>query len=245
MSDRHTEPPQWQPWQMGELPASTGSAKRRRQQSAQKEKNSRDDFQRLQQQLTKKQQAAEKQGYDEGYSKGHKKGHQAGLEQGLSEGQQQLDNAKQQFNEHAKTLLEGLQQALDQLDDDLSDTLVDVTLAAGLQLANASLESSPDQVLNLIKQLLQEQPLFGARPRLQLHPDDAALLDDSLHAALDEHDWKLHTDSAISRGGCRIVGPDGELDATREARWQALVKRVRRLDSRPGGHSKSDLSGQP
>ncbi|WP_275429677.1 FliH/SctL family protein, partial [Serratia marcescens] len=40
--------------------------------------------------------------------------------------------------------------------------------------------------------------------------------------------WTLRADGALSRGGCRVSGPEGELDATRESRWQALLARTRR-----------------
>jgi flagellar assembly protein FliH len=50
---------------------------------------------------------------------------------------------------------------------------------------------------------------------------------------LEAADWRAQPDDTVERGGCRITGPEGELNATREARWQALLARARRFGSAP------------
>ncbi|HET7223002.1 MAG TPA: flagellar assembly protein FliH [Rhodanobacteraceae bacterium] len=177
--------------------------------------------------------AAHQEGYAVGFAEGREKGFQQGLEQGREAGERELAERRRELVAPLAALIEGLREALDQLDTDIGDSLADVALAAGRQLAGDALQAKPEQIRTLIRELLREEPLFSSQPRLRLHPDDLALVDTQLADELGAAGWKTQADPTLERGGCRVTGPEGELNATREVRWQALLARTRRHGSAP------------
>ena len=177
--------------------------------------------------------AAQQEGYAAGFAEGREKGYAEGLQAGREAGERELAERRQQLVEPLAALIDGLREALDQLDTDIGDSLADVALAAGRQLAGDALQAKPEQIRTLIRELLREEPLFSGQPCLRLHPDDLALVDAQLADELGGAGWKTQADASLERGGCRVSGPEGELNATREVRWQALLARARRYGSAP------------
>ncbi len=178
-------------------------------------------------------QAAQQQGYATGLGTGHAEGYAKGLAEGRAAGEAELAARCRQIVEPLAALIEGLHHALDLLDTDIGDTLADVALAAASKLAGDALDAHPEHIRDLIRELLREEPLFSGHPHLRLNPDDAALVDTQLAEELAAAGWKTQPDATITRGGCRVTGPEGELNATREVRWQALLARARRHGSAP------------
>ena len=70
-------------------------------------------------------------------------------------------------------------------------------------------------------------PVAEGDIRLELHPDDAALVRELLH--LDEREapaWRIVEDPTLTRGGCRILNATSRIDATLENRIQQVVAAV-------------------
>lgn len=200
-------------------------------------------FQRQQELATLREQAraaARKEGYAAGLAAGRAEGFRQGQAEGRAAGEAELAARRQQLVEPLVALIDGLRRALDQLDTDIGDTLADVALAAASKLAGDALAAHPERIRDLIRELLREEPLFSGQPCLRLHPEDAALIDAQLAEELAAAGWKTRPDPAITRGGCRVTGPEGELNATREARWQALLARARRHGSAPIREARAD-----
>jgi flagellar assembly protein FliH len=222
----------WQPWRMGEL-AEAAVAK------AAHAKRSAIDERAFQQQSELRalrentRAAAHQEGYTAGFAEGREKGYAEGLQASREAGDRELVERRRELVEPLTALLNGLREALDQLDTDIGDSVADVALAAGLQLAGEALQAKPEQIRTLIRDLLREEPLFSGQPCLRLHPDDLALVDAPLADELGGAGWKVQADASLERGGCRVTGPEGELNATREVRWQALLARARRYGSAP------------
>lgn len=209
----------WHPWRMAELgrPASfaepdPGPSREEAQQQALREKAH---------------QEAYREGHAEGLVQGHAEGYRQGLAQALEEGRKQAEDERQQTARDAARLLENLDQALERIDTDISRTLIDVALAAARHLAHEALDEQPERVCALIQNLLQSEPFLGGQTFLWLHPDDVALVTEQMGDQLKLGGWNIRKDPSLQRGGCRVSGPDGELDATREARWQTLLDRHR------------------
>jgi len=222
----------WQPWRMGELAeivvaeAARGKGDAGDEQASQREAE-------LHALREKTLATAHQEGYTAGFAEGLEKGHAEGLQAGREAGERELAERRRELIEPLVALIEGLREALDQLDTDIGDSLADVALAAGRQLAGEALQAKPEQIRTLIRDLLREEPLFSGQPCLRLHPDDLALVDAQLADELGTAGWKTQADATIERGGCRVTGPEGELNATREVRWQALLARARRYGSAP------------
>jgi len=177
--------------------------------------------------------AAHQEGYTAGFAEGREKGYAEGLRASREAGERELAERRRELVEPLVALVNGLREALEQLDTDIGDSLADVALVAGRQLAGDALQAKPEQIRTLIRELLREEPLFSGQPCLRLHPDDLALVDTQLADELGATGWKVQADATLERGGCRVTGPEGELNATREVRWQALLARARRYGSAP------------
>lgn len=223
----------WQPWRMDELAEPVRAGDDRSGPAGTDPRASaalQSELQALRDQVREQ---AERDGYAAGRAQGHEEGYQQGLDAGRKAGTEELAARRQQLVEPLAALIGGLRTALEQLDTDIGDALADLALAAGRQLAGEALAAKPAHIKTVIRTLLREEPLFSGHPQLRLHPDDLPLVDAQLADELKTAGWKTLADPTLERGGCCVTGADGELNATREARWQALVARARRHGSAP------------
>ena len=157
------------------------------------------------------QQAGRAEGQREGYAQGQAEGYAAGLRQ-AQEQAQALGN-----------LLQSLPTALRAAEREVADDLLALARDIARQMVRQELTTEPRHILTLVRELLRTEPALGGTPRLLMHVDDAALvqqhLADELHAA----GWRIRTDLSIQRGGCRVHAAGGALDATLETRWERVV----------------------
>lgn len=237
MSDRLVEPEHdtgdWRRWRMDEL-GTPGRAHRQedgRLERTRQEAIRQRVFQRNAE-LEALREAARKEAFEAAYQEGFEQGKQAGYDQGLSEGraagEKELQRQTQQALAPLLPLAERFSEALDGLDEDIAESLVDLALTTGRQLAGEALESHPEEVLNIVRELLHVEPALSGRPRLWLHPADLTLVKAHLGAEFEAAGWQLQPDDQISRGGCRASSASGELDATLESRWESIASQVRR-----------------
>lgn len=222
----------WQPWRMGELAeAAVAETAHARRNAVDERAFQQQSELRALRETTRV--AAHQEGYTAGFAEGREKGYAEGLRASREAGERELAERRRELVEPLVALVNGLREALEQLDTDIGDSLADVALVAGRQLAGDALQAKPEQIRTLIRELLREEPLFSGQPRLRLHPDDLALVDTQLADELGATGWTVQADATLERGGCRVTGPEGELNATREVRWQALLARARRYGSAP------------
>ena len=221
----------WQPWQMDPLgsPASPGDDP----QSSHRERVRKQAFQRkLEMQVLREKTLAEAQ------QVGHAQGVEQGYAQGLSEGRQAAAvELQQQVLQTLQPLLElcrNFDEALKAMDTHIARQLVGIALEAARQLAGDALAAQPEQVLVLVKSLLDSDLELTGKPKLWLHPEDLQRVQHSLGEQIEAAGWALHADSAMLPGGCRVVSTGGELDATLPSRLGLLNRSVERtLDEQP------------
>jgi flagellar assembly protein FliH len=175
---------------------------------------------------------ARQEAYDAAYAEGLEQGRQAGYDQGLAEGRAAGKQAMQQQTRETlaplQPLAERFSEALKGLDGEIAERLLDLALATGRQLAGEALQARPEQILEILRELLHAEPALSGRPRLWLNPEDLPLVAAQLGDELDAAGWQLQPDDQITRGGCRATSASGEFDATFEARWAAIAGQVRR-----------------
>lgn len=231
MSDRRDPAPdkQWRTWQMDELADPLDATRQQRETQRQAalrqaafKRNA--ELQALREQA---QSQAREQGYQEGFAEGRQAGYDAGLEEGRRAGEAELQQQLQQTLQPLRGLAEQFSAALAALDDQIAAQLVDLALITARQLAGEALEAHPEQVVDIVREMLHSEPALTGQPRLWLHPADLLLVKAHLGDELEAAGWRLQPDSAITRGGCRVAAASGELDATRERRWEALVAQIR------------------
>lgn len=232
MSADHDEG-QWRRWRMGELSqrkqVAADPQERRRQAEHRRELQRRAEFELERQRVLEQ---ARQEGYEQGLAAGREAGHAEGLALGREAGREELREQTHDALEPMAGLLQTFHDALQDLDDLVADELVELALETGRQLAGEALKARPRQVVQLVHKLLHDEPLLTGQPRLWLHPLDHELVVEELGEEFAAAGWALQPDDQLSRGGCRVTCTSGELDATRESRWQSVISRVRRPRSR-------------
>ncbi len=228
--------PQWQQWHMNQLSTDKGKpagtvkpANTAKVKAVPKPKNA-------------ETQAREK-GFKEGVTQGKKEGLQAGLEEGRSKGfEQGLEEgraaARQENAEEIKRqlkfllpLAENFANAINLTEEDVATDLVELAMSIGNQLALGTLKTNPQVILKLVKDLFNIDLNPTARPQLILNPEDLQLVEEHLGDELANMGWQTKGDESISRGGCLVKSHTGEINATWEARWEALMSRKRQRAS--------------
>ena len=241
MSSAHAS---WRRWRMGELDSARDPGAAR---PATVDAEQRKAFQHqaeLQALRNEAREEARREGHREGFEAGRQEGHAQGLEEGRRAGEHETARQRQEALAPLAALVDEFRSALADLDHAIAEDLVDLALATGRQLAGDALREEPAEILNLVRTLIHEEPALNGKTRLWLHPDDLALVEQELHAEFHAAGWKLHPDDQLSRGGCRVTSPSGELDATLESRWENLAARVRRRPRRPSAGG-DDSGEQP
>lgn len=145
---------------------------------------------------------------DEGYAEG--------LATGRQEGEAACGRMKQ--------LAESFNTTLDNLDFRLADMLLQLALDVARQVVAGELAARPERVLDVVNLALKEMAESSREARLLLHPDDAMLVRPHLDQVLDKTRLRIVEDVRMVRGGCLIETPQGELDATLQARWRQVVQ---------------------
>lgn len=162
------------------------------------------------------QQAGQHEGYQDGYAQGLAEGQAAGLREVQAQAQA------------LAALVQSLPEAMRAAQDEVAEDLMALALDIAHQVVHQTLTNEPQHILTLVHELLRMEPALNGTPRLLMHVDDAALvqqhLADDLHAA----GWRVRTDLSITRGGCRVHAASGALDATLETRWERVAAAFRR-----------------
>ncbi len=159
---------------------------------------------------------------------GQLEGHRAGFEQGKADGYAAGLSLVQAQAQALRNLMLTLPAAMRAAEAEVADDLMALALDIARQLVGQALAAEPQHMLGLVRELLRMEPTLNGTPRLLLHVDDAALVQqhmaDELHAA----GWRIRTDPGIERGGCRVHAAGGALDATLGTRWERIEASFRR-----------------
>ena len=156
----------------------------------------------------------QRQAYDEGFAQGRQEGREAGL--------QELRAQVQRLEGLMATLAEPFE-ALDQL---VEQELIALSVAMARHLVRRELKTDPGQIVATVREAMRVLPAGARQIRLHLHPDDAQLLRNGLSLPDDERVWRIVEDPLLTRGGCRVVTEDSQIDASVETRMNAVIAAV-------------------
>ena len=171
----------------------------------------------------------------EGRREGHVKGHAEGYAQGRTEGLAAGLAAASVHAEQLRALAANLPAALRRADSELADAVLTLALDVARQVVHRTLRAEPQWVLPLVQDLLHAEPALQGEPRLLLHPDDVALVRNSLGNELQAAGWQVRPDETMTRGGCRVQSATGEMDASLETRWKSVTAALHRdVDAQEG-----------
>jgi len=186
--------------------------------------------QHLQDQAERAHQQAMQDGYTVGLETGREAGYEAGHEAARNEGYQAGYQAGYTAGgEHAaaeavklQALLHTFGKELAAADQAVSNDLLLLSLGLARQMTREALRIKPELVLSVVRECLQQEPVFGQPAQLFLHPEDAALVRQYLSEELDG--WTIYGDLQLERGGCRIKIGHSDVDATVPTRWQRIIQ---------------------
>jgi len=153
----------------------------------------------------------QKEAFDEAFQKGHA--------EGLAAGEAAVRERADRFDE----LLRALSEPFDRLDDSVEKQLVELAIAIVKQLFRREIKIDPSHVIGVVREAIQLLPIASRNVQVQLHPDDAALVRETLSPAEGEPAWTIVEDPLVAQGGCRITTENSHIDATTEARLQAVI----------------------
>ncbi|CAM5190486.1 Flagellar assembly protein FliH OS=Castellaniella defragrans OX=75697 GN=HNR28_000402 PE=3 SV=1 [Castellaniella defragrans] len=166
------------------------------------------------------------QGLALGRAEGLEQGHREGFEEGRRDGQAQGRNeGAGQVREQAARLQELANTgavALTTLEQEVGQALIHLATRIAEQVLRTHLEDHPDQILELVRDVLRSDPQQDAALTLRLHPEDLELVQAALEPPPDAA-YRLVADEQMSRGGCLVETPQGSIDATLETRWQRIT----------------------
>jgi flagellar assembly protein FliH len=151
---------------------------------------------------------------------------QEGFQQGRREG---LEAGKREIMARVhelESLMQTLAKPLDQLDTQVEQELIGLALAVAQQLVRRELKIDPGQVLAAVREAMAALPIAARNVRLHLHPEDAALVRETLSLSDGERGWKVVEDPVLTRGGCKVSSDTSQIDASVERRLHTIIANV-------------------
>jgi len=158
--------------------------------------------------------ALQREAWDEAYARGREEGIEAGRAE-VAARAERLDG-----------LLRALTRPFDELDETVEQQLVELAMAVVKQLFRREIRVEPRHVIGVVREAIKVLPVASRNVQVHLHPDDAALVRETLAPAEGDPAWAIVEDPLSSRGGCTVTTDDSRVDATVEARLHAVISAV-------------------
>lgn len=156
------------------------------------------------------------------YEEAKAQGHAAGL----AAAQPQIDARLRELDaqiSNFRSALDALARPLALMDSQVQEQLAELAVGIARQLLRRELRTDPSQVISVVRETVALLPAAARDVRVQLHPEDAALLRERLVAPQVESAWTILEDPVMSRGGCRVTAEAAEIDARVETRLSAVM----------------------
>lgn len=159
-------------------------------------------------------------GFEEGHREGHAEGLEAGRAEGYAEGKARAEAEAQRL----VALADGLDQALRSVDGEIAEELMALAIEMARRMVRLTLDEHPETILETVRSALLQLP--QGHTQIQLHPDDLALVRESLGEQLAHAGHRLQENAGLARGECRIDGQGAQVDATLETRWRRVLESI-------------------
>ena len=154
----------------------------------------------------------QRQAWDEAYKKGY--------DEGLAAGAEEIAARSRRFEE----LLKALSKPFDRLDEKVERELVELAIAITKQLFRREIRVNPSHVIGVVREAIRLLPVASRNVQVHLHPDDAALVRETLSPAEHEPAWTIVEDPLIEKGGCNVTTDNSRIDATNESRLKTVIR---------------------
>lgn len=149
--------------------------------------------------------------------------HGEGFEQGRREGREAGMAEIRQQAARLQAICELMSRPLEELDQAVEDQILQLVTVIAQQMIRRELKTNPGEIVAVVRESLALLPVASREVRVQLHPDDAALVREALGQPGSDRSWQIVEDPVITPGGCRVVTDMSRIDSTVESRLIALV----------------------
>jgi len=120
-----------------------------------------------------------------------------------------------------KSISNALSEAQDTLETTVADGLLDLALDIARAMLHESLRVQRDLLLPVVREAMRGMPPGGAQ--IILNPADLELARAHLGEEFRVGGWQIVEDHRIQPGGCRLLSPHCEVDATLGTRWKRIA----------------------
>lgn len=155
-----------------------------------------------------------------------KQAHQEGFQHGLKDGREAGLQELKKYTQMLQIQLQGLDAPFQQLDESVEQQLAELAMLVARQLVRRELKTEPEQVISAVREALAQLPVAARNVQLAVHPEDAALIREALSIGEEHQPFKLIDDPVQTRGGCKIVTDNSQIDASVESRLNAVIAKV-------------------
>jgi len=167
----------------------------------------------------------EQEAYDKGFAAGEKDGIRAG------------EKKMQDLAEALSAIIESLTGLRGQLVKQYESELLDLVLAVCKKIMYCEVSLDSRVIRETVRHVLEDAPA-GQSITLRLHPKDLeaveALISSAEVSATDMNRVTLKSDTSVSRGGCRMETPHGDMDAVIETRIKHVYDALKRASEDAG-----------
>jgi flagellar assembly protein FliH len=150
--------------------------------------------------------------------------YQDGFQRGQAEGFAAGQQAVLQQAQRLQNLIDHIMRPLAHLDEEVERALVDLSTAIARRLLHDEIKAAPEHVLTLVSEALSGLPPQLRSVRLQVHPDDAALLRERLTPPPDVKDFNIVPDAELHPGDCRVHTESALVDARLDRRVRVIAE---------------------
>jgi flagellar assembly protein FliH len=147
---------------------------------------------------------------------------QQGLREGMTAGREQVRAQVERLDQ----LLTDLARPFTEVDETVQRELVSLAMALARQIVRRELRQDPTQIIGIVREAIGQLPVAARDVRVQLHPEDAAIVREHLAPAENERAWALVEDPMMMRGGCQVVSASSRIDVRLEKRLGALLSEL-------------------